>query len=126
MLAGDTISINLTRTSGGANQCFRLVEPDGGIQSYTCVGFAVIGYQAAVSRDIRLTKSGTHVIQVVDGDFDQTLNYNLDVECFGGCPSPGTCAFAVSRNAIGASQSGDSVGVLVAASAPACSWSARR
>src|SRR5262249_54972953 len=36
--------------------------------------------------DVKLTQTGRHILQIADGNYDETLPYNLTIECLGACP----------------------------------------
>src|SRR2546426_991437 len=62
--AGDKVDILVLRYNGSADACFRVIQPDGTLGQYFCVGFF---REATVGSNVTLKQSGTHTIQVVDG-----------------------------------------------------------
>ncbi len=71
---GDVLDIHLLRLSGGANHCYRVVDPDGVIGGLVCAGFRLPG---GIGTDVTLTKSGNHSIQVLAAGGNEAFPYSL-------------------------------------------------
>ena len=122
---GDSVTITVARRSGLGDPCVRLIDPEGVVGTYTCI---VSGGQSTIAIDTKLTKSGTHTFQVVDGGHNQTFVYRVDLQCFGACPAqsppaPATCIYQLSpaSQAFSSSAATGSVGVLTGRG---CVWTA--
>jgi hypothetical protein len=92
---GDVLSFVISRLAGNADQCVRIIEPDGTALPNVCAASRqqpTGGFRrdVALSSDVRVKKNGTHLLIVSDGGADETFPYNLNVQCFGTCPNQPT------------------------------------
>jgi len=118
---GSTISVTVSRLTGSANQCVRIIDVDGKVGSPACVsGFR----EVATVLETKIAKSGLHTIQIFDAGLDETLDYNMDVECFGNCATasiPATnCGYSLApANRIFSSAAGTgTIGIVTGANCP--------
>jgi uncharacterized protein (TIGR03437 family) len=68
-VSGELVYVQAARQSGPGKGCVRLVAPDGTMSEWGCPELFA-----------RLTKTGTHTIQVADDSHDHTLTYALTLE----------------------------------------------
>jgi uncharacterized protein (TIGR03437 family) len=85
--AGDTVNITLTRLTGGADQCYFFIDPDGTVNSGSTSCVNGLYRPTSLSNDVKLTKTGAFTMAVLDGSQDETFTYRITMQCFGVCPA---------------------------------------
>lgn len=86
--AGDQVRINATKTGGGyyAQVCIEWYQPDS-----TLLGSKSCGTSVQLP-DTTLTKTGTYMLLVSEAGNDDTVSYNLGLQCLAGkCLVPPQC-----------------------------------
>ncbi len=81
--SGDLILLTLAETAGFGEPCIELFGPSG-----TVVDAACDTNNATLT--LTLNQNGVHTILMSDDNDDETISYNIDIQCIGMCTEIGT------------------------------------